>query len=60
MPIPFLTSEYKKYYNIDYTILSGVNSSIYVITFKAKRNVKNVIIEGKLYIDGQDYRILKY
>lgn len=60
MPIPFLTSEYKKYYNIDYTILSGVNSNIYVITFKAKRNVKNVIIEGKLFIDGLDYRILKY
>lgn len=60
MPIPFLTSEYKKYYNIDYTILSGVNSNIYVITFKAKRNVKNVIIEGKLFIDGVDYRILKY
>ena len=59
MPIPFLTREYKKYYNIDYTILSGANSNIYVITFKAKRNVKKVIIEGKLFVDGLDYRILR-
>lgn len=60
MPIPFLTKKYKRYYNIDYTVLSGGNSNIYVITFTAKKNVQNVIIEGKLFVDSRDYRILKY
>lgn len=60
MPIPFLTKEYKKYYNIDYSVLTGMNSNIYVITFTAKKNIKKVIIEGKLYVDGSDFRVLKY
>lgn len=60
MPIPFLTKEYKKYYNIDYSVLTGMNSNIYVITFTAKKNIRKVIIEGKLYVDGSDFRVLKY
>lgn len=60
IPIPLLSPKYSKFYNVDYSIIEGAKGSIYVISFKAKRNFSKSILEGKLYVNTSNLDILKF
>lgn len=60
IPIPLLVPQYSKFYNVDYSIIEGTDGSVYVISFKAKRNISKSILEGKLYVNSSNLDILKF
>ena len=60
MPIPILTKDYKKYYHVDYTVLKGQQHNIYMISFKANKDIHRSILEGNLYVDSESLDVLKF